>query len=205
MSKTWIVIGDSIMSFVADGASKQHSLSLIQKECDVMFKNLSSPGATLAATDGLGYNSPQVIDTINRIAGFFDCWDGVIIQAGTNDHAAGKPLSEMCDSARRILSHVRAKGKKALVLDPIWRAGENETNCTGNTLHAYRFSLAILALSEFPDCCVHVSRTGTPLDVKSNNYAAAEVAAGTQLHPNAAGHRIMADWIKAAAATACLF
>jgi len=202
MTKTWIVIGDSIMSFVADGASKQHALTLIQKECDVIFKNLSSPGATLAATDGTGFNSEQVIETINRIAGFFDRWDGVIIQAGTNDHAAGKPLAEMCDSMRRILNHVRASGKKALVLDPIWRAGENTPNALGLTLPNYRMCIAIVAKNEYPDCCTFVSRTGTPLDLASNNFAAAEVAAGIQLHPNAAGHRNMADWIKAAAAAA---
>lgn len=205
MSKTWIVIGDSIMSFVADGVSRQHALTLVQNERDVIFKNIGSPGATMGATDGTGFNSDQVLDTINRISGFFGSWDGVIVQAGTNDHAAGKSLDDVSNSLRRILGHVRAKGKKALVLDLIWRAGENDQNSTGNNLHMYRLCMAIVAKYEFPDCCTFISRTGTPLDVQSDNYAAAEVAAGKQLHPNATGHRIMADWIKTAAATAGYF
>lgn len=205
MTKTWIVIGDSIMTFVADGTSSQHCLSLIQNECDVVIKNISNPGASYAAADYFGFNSPQVIDTINRISGFFSYWDGVILQAGTNDFAGGEPLQEMCDSMRRILNHVRASGKKALVLDPIWRAGENTPNALGLTMPNYRMSIAIVAKIEYQDCCTFVSRTGTPLDLASNNFAAAEVAAGIQLHPNAAGHRNMADWIKAAAAAAGYF
>lgn len=49
------------------------------------------------------------------------------------------------------------------------------------------------------------AREGSGLDVVSNNYSAAEVAADTRLHPNAAGHRLFANWIKAEAAAAGYF
>lgn len=206
-TKTCVLIGDSIMSAVSDGSSNQLALSLVQNERDVIIRNIASPGASLAATDYTGYNSTQILDTLNRIGGMFSAYNCVIIQAGTNDFGRSANWTDTVTSLRRILTHSRAMSKKVMVLDPIWRANEDVLNSAGGNLNTYRYMTYLVCSQEFSDICHFASRLNTPMGTSagSANYSAAEVAAGTQLHPNVAGHRYLADWIKAEAAAAGLF
>lgn len=205
-TKTWIVVGDSIMSYVADGAAAQHALALVQAERGVYIKNISSPGAALGVKDHTGFNTPTTAETIKAISGFFGYYEGIIVQAATNDYGRSIPVNDTLDGLRRILDTAQASGKKVLLLDPIWRAGEGSPNALGWTLDTYRFWMATVC-NQYAGTCRWASRANTVMGTASGAsfYSAAEVAAGTQLHPNAAGQRHLADWIKAEAAAAGYF
>lgn len=127
-SKTWIVIGDSIMSYTADGTSNQHALTLVHGERSIFIRNISSPGAALGAKDATGFNTQATVETLKTLSGFFGYYDGIIVQAGTNDYGRSISVNDTLDGLRRILDTAKAHGKKVLILDPIWRAGEEAPN-----------------------------------------------------------------------------
>src|SRR5262249_38649 len=123
--KTWIVVGDSIMSKAADGQAKDFVLHLITGERNVLFRNISSPGASLGSKDFTGFNNPSTIATFDEICGALSYCDGILIQAGANDFHASIDITETEASIRRILAYVRSHGKKAIVTDLFWFAKEN--------------------------------------------------------------------------------
>lgn len=206
-TKTCVLIGDSIMSGVADGTSGQHALTLIQAERDVMIRNLSSPGASLAATDATGFNYAGITESLDHIGGVFGAVNCIIIQAITNDYGRSASWNAVNSSLGRILEYAKAKGKKVLVLDPIWRADEGIVNSAGMTLYDYRVRLSIVCSVGYADVCRFASRSNTVLGSSAGSayYSAYEIAQGKQLHPNAAGHRLLATWIETEAAAAGLF
>lgn len=205
-TKTWIVIGDSIVSTIPQGTSKDLALSLVSNERDVIFKSLASPGAALGLTDNTGFYNTSTLNTINQLHGFWSAYDGIIIQAGTNDFGRNVPWTDTANSTKAIIAKAKAHGKKVLVLDPIWRAGEDTPNALGNTLNTYRFFMATECMNE-PTVCTYAHRENTILGTSAGSalYDSAEVAPGTQLHPNVAGHRKLANWIKLEAAAAGFF
>ena len=203
--QTWIVIGDSIMSGVAKGTSKQHALNLIAAEKDIYFTNLSSPGSSLGHTDKTGFNSTRTTGAIDLLYGYWARYDGVIIQAGTNDYARAVPVADTMASMRRILDKVTADGKKAIVLDPIYRDGEDLANSTGSVLNAYRYFMWHVCENEYSSRCHFAHRGNTVMGAFNNYYDSSEVAANNRVHPNAIGHRKLADWIKLEAAAAGYF
>lgn len=205
--KTWIVVGDSIMSEASNGDAQDMATFLIQSEKDVSIRNISSPGAALGAKDFTGYNSDQFVAELARIGGAWSAYHGIIVQAGTNDYGRSIPWADTVEGLRRILSHAKAMNKKVIVLDPIWRAGEDTPNSVGNTLNTYRYFMYLVCVNEYAGTCHFASRMNTIMGTASGAsfYKASEVAADTQLHPNVAGHRYLADWIKAEAAAAGYF
>lgn len=212
-SQTWIVIGDSIMSSVAQGTASQHALHLVAAERDVIFKNIASPGASLGSTDTTGFNSSYTDSAISQIGGMYSWYNGVLIQAGTNDFGRNVSVAETISSMRRILTKVQADDRKALVLDPIYRDGENipnslnEAACgvNGNTLNCYRYFIAYVCEQEFSAICKFAARGDTVMGSLTNNYDSTEVAQNKRLHPNPTGHRKLADWIKAKGAAVGYF
>lgn len=205
-TKTWVVIGDSILSSVPQGTAAQLALHLVSAERNVIFKNISSPAAALGITDNSGFNSANTTATLNQIAGYFAAVDGILVQAGTNDFSRNVLWEDTVASLRRILNWAKALNKKVLVLDPIWRADENVPNGANYSLNTYRFFMATVT-AEYPGIAFFAHRENTPMgtSVSAANYDATEVATNKQLHPNVAGHRQLADWIKAEAATAGFF
>lgn len=203
--QTWIVIGDSIMSDVPQGTSAQHSLHLVAAEKNVMFKSLASPGSSLGHTDKTGFNSDRATAAIDLISGSWGWYNGVLIQAGTNDFGRNVPWEDTVTSMRRILERVRIDGKKALVLDPIYRDGEDTPNALGNVLNTYRYFMWHVCTQEYADVCRFANRTNSVMGTLNNNYDSAEVVQTKRLHPNAIGHRKLADWIKLEAAAAGYF
>lgn len=204
-SQTWIVIGDSIMSDIYATPASASTVHLLQAERDVMIRNISSPGAALGKADASGYNEPGVVDTISRIGGLFGWYNGVIIQAGTNDFGRNVHWGDTVTAMRRILDKIRLDNKRAIVLDPIYRDGETVANALGYNLDTYRYFMFLVCATEYPDVCHFAHRAHTDMGSFNNNYASSEVASGMRLHPNAAGHRKLANWIKAEAATAGFF
>lgn len=212
-SQVWIVIGDSIMSDVPQGNMAQHSLHLLAAENDIVVRNISSPGSSLGSTDKTGFNSERINSAIDLMSGTWGWYNGVIVQAGTNDFGRGISVTETINSLRRILSRVQADGKKALVLDPIYRDGEGVPNAVNdaicpsgqNTLNCYRFYMSYVCQQEFGSICRFAPRGNTVMGAWNNNYESTEVAQNKRLHPNATGHRKIADWIKAEAAAAGYF
>lgn len=210
---TWIVIGDSIGSFVAQGTPNQHFLKLVANERNISIRNLSSPGASLGSSDNTGFNSATTINAIAQISGAWGYYSGVIVQAGTNDFKRGISVDKTIEGLRRILAKVRADGRKAVVMDPIYRDGEeisnglNDSLCVniGNTLNCYRFYMRTVCESEYADVCRFALRSGSVMGVFNNNYDSSEVSTNTRTHPNATGHRALADWLKAEAAAAGFF
>lgn len=192
-----IVIADSIGSNIAQGQASQHFLSLVQNERDVLFRVIGSPGSSLGNTDKTGFNSQRTVDAIDLVGGYWGWYTRVIIQAGTNDFGRNVPWEDTVTSLRRILDKVRADGKKASVLDPIYRDGENVPNALGNTLNTYRYFMAIVCQQEYGDICQFVPRSTGGMGTLNNNYDSNEVAQGKRLHPNVTGNRKMADWLKA--------
>jgi lysophospholipase L1-like esterase len=129
------------------------------------------------------------------------------VQAGTNDFGRAVPWEDTVASLRRILSYANATGKKVLVLEPIWRANENTPNSLGHTLNTYRFMIASVCKDEYPKICHFAPRGKTIMGTKSGAayFDSTEISQGKQLHPNAMGHRKLADWIKSEAAAAKFF
>lgn len=212
---TCILFGDSIGSTVAQGTANQHFLHLLTAERNVFFRSVASPGATLGHSDYTGFNSQRAVEIINQVRGLYGWYGCVIIQAGTNDFGRDDPVSvtKTVESLRRILAKVRADGRKALVMEPIYRDGENTPNsvndalcgATGNTLNCYRYFMGVVCQQEYGDVCHFAKRSNTPMGALNNNYSSVEVMNQERLHPNAVGHRKMADWIKAEAAAAGIF
>lgn len=206
--QTCLVVGDSIMSSVSDGNAQQMATYLIQSERNVSIRNLSSPGAALGAKDLTGYNSSTFIAELSRIGGAWSAYNCIIVQAGTNDYGRSIPWGDTVTGLIGILDHAKALGKKVLVLDPIWRSGEDTPNSIGNTLNTYRyFMFLVCADAKYQSMCHFAHRENTIMGTTSGAsfYSAEEVSLGKQLHPNVAGHRYLADWIKAEAASAGYF
>ena len=202
--KTYVVIGDSIMSFVGDGEAKDHSITIVSIERNVMMKNISSPGITLGLHNAFGYNTATTPAILNQLSGAFSYVDGIIIQAGVNDFNGNVPWDDDASSLTAIINWAQAKGKKVLMLDLIWTWNENTPNAIGMTLYDYRVRRAILCGAK-PDTCIFAARPAVFDAPSTTLFTASETAAGKQLHPNVAGQRAMADWIESAAASAGLF
>jgi hypothetical protein len=206
-SKAVVVIGDSIMSQnVPQGVAKQHALAIVTQERDVTFKNLSSPGTSLGNNDKTGFLPATTVSTLNQLGGYYGAVDSIIIQAGTNDFTRNVPWADSYNSTVQILNWAQANGKKVLVLDMIWRAGEDTPNALGNTLNTYRY-FQLVACNAYPTTCYFGHRENSILGTSAGaaNYDATEVATGTQVHPNVAGHRILATWLELEAAAFGLF
>lgn len=202
--KTYVVIGDSIMSLVGDGQSKDHALTLVASERDVMFKNISSPGASLGGVPPFGFNSALVTSELTSLLGVLDYFDGIIVQAGVNDFSGNMPWSTNAESLNRILDYARAHNKKVLMLDLLWMWNEANPNSTGWILLNYRIARSMVCAS-YPDVCVFAPRPAEFDRPSTTLFAAADVDAGKQLHPNVIGHRIYANWLASVAASAGLF
>lgn len=212
--KTWIVLGTSISSLVAQGTPNQQYLQLVESERNISIRNLSSPGASLGSTDKTGYNNATTLNIITQISGAWGYYSGVIVEGGgTNDFKRGISVNNTIQGLRGILAKVRADNRKAIVMDAIYRDGENTPNgladslClnTGNTLGCYRYYIRVVCVNEYPDVCHFASRDDTIMGAFNNNYDSSEVANSTRTHPNAVGNRHLADWLKAKAAAAGLF
>lgn len=207
---TCALVGDSI-SHGFGVAPQSRFAHLLQVENDLIIKDLSSPGLTLGLAPPFGFNSDAIKGQLSTLKGFFNAIDCVIVQAGTNDFggnaSAGAPLESTMASLARITQWSRANGKKVLVLDPIWRADENAINTHGRPLADYRYGLLVVCAVQNSDVCTFINRSSSGIDsaASSGDFLSGEVALGKQLHPNAAGHRKMANWIRSGAAAAGIF
>ena len=205
--QTWIVIGDSIMSKAADGQAENLALHLIAAERNIAFKNIAAPGNSLGASNHTGYNNPSTLGALGIIGGMYSAYNGIIIQAGTNDFGLSIPWENTANSLRNILTHARGMQKKVIVMEPIWRSNQHVPNALGYNLDVYRFFMYLVCREEYPDICHYARKENSLLGTSAGYmlYQNSEVSSGTQLHPNVAGHRVMADWINAEAATAGFF
>ena len=201
----WPVIHDSILDGPAQGTESQNALHLVAAERNVAFKRIGAGGNALGATDASGFNQDSITDTLDRIGGYFSAYKGVVIQAATNDFGRSIPWEDTVTSLRRILAHCRANGKRALVMDAIYRDNENVPNDLGHRLGMYRFMIAVVCKTEYPDISYFASRSGTVFDKVGNYYDSKEIALGNRLHLNPTGHRNWANWLKASAAAAGYF
>ena len=206
MSQTWVVIGDSIMSGVQGGVASQHCLHLLAAEKDIVFKNISVPVQALGATGGSGFNNAYMVDQLTNLDGYYGAaFNGIIVQAGTNDHGRNINWGDTYNSLVRILNYARAHGKKVIVLDPIWKETELVANASGWDLNTYRFFMSYAA-SQYTDCAWFAHRENTPLGQVATAPPYFDPAeAPNRTHPVATGHRKLADWIKAEAASAGYF
>lgn len=206
---TCILIGDSIDSFVADGRASDLTPYLVAAERNVVIRNLSSPGATLGRADNTGFNNEAVIATMDGICGSFRYCDCVIITAGTNDF--NNPAIQWMDverSVTRILDWVAQTGRptRVLMLDLIWRSNfeDGAVNHMGMTWRQFREARAALC-TERPRVCAYAPRPTAFDAARPELFGMDEQSSGALLHPNAAGHRLRANWMIAAAEGAGLF
>lgn len=206
-NRTWIAISDSIGSGVPQGQSWQHAFSLVSAERNIYIRNLSSPGSSLGDTRQGGFNNPNTAAAINMIAGANSAYCCVLVMAGLNDWGSSVPWQNTATSLRFILQKVRNEGKKAMVMSPIWNYREGIANADGLTLSDYRIVLANVCIGEFPDVCHFAKKSNTIMgsSAAAPYFDANEVAEGKQTHPNAQGHRYLADWIIQEGASAGLF
>lgn len=208
--KTFLLFGDSIMSGVYPdvvggeaGAAYSLATHLVQQERNVIIKNMSSPGHAIG---GAQHSFANGVELMREFGGMFSAYDGVIIQAGTNDFGRGIPIADTLASLTAILQEAQLGGRKVLVMDSLWRWNEATPNSQGYTLGAYRWNVAITC-NQYPDVAHFASRTGSVFDNSSAStlFSADEVAAGHELHLNTAGHRAYADWMIQRAAGFGLF
>ncbi len=207
--QTWIIMGDSIMSAVSpskvdgpSGLSSQMTANLLMNEKNISVRNISSPGNSIGHSDSTGFgNTVSVTQSLDRIAGFFSFYNGIIIQAGTNDFGRSVSLSTFNKSLEGILSYAQSRNKKVLLMEPIWRRNESVKNQQGLTLNDYSKSMRTLC-TKYSSYCHFAERTNSKLGT-SNSYVyfdANEIKAKGELHLNASGHRAYTDWIKLEAA-----
>lgn len=197
---TCALVGDSISH--GFGVTPQSRFAhLLQVENALSIKDLSSPGAALGLAPPFGFNSDAINGQLSTLLGFFNAIDCVIVQAGTNDYGGsaspGTPLESTMASLTRITAWARANGKKVLVLEPIWRAGETANNGQGRTLDHYRYGLYVVCVTQNSDVCIFAPKEGSSMgtSLAAAHYLPAEVSNNKQLHPNVTGHRKLADWI----------
>jgi len=204
-SKTVVVIGDSLMSGVAGGVAASHALHLIASERDVFFKNLSVPVQALGAVGGSGFNNSYMTDQLDNLNGFYGAaFTTIILQACTNDHGRNINWGDTYNAAVRILDYARAKAKKVLVLDAIWKESELTPNASGWDLNTYRFFIAHAA-SLYPDVAHFAHRENTVVGTAAGMSYFDASEAPNRTHLTTAGQRKYADWIKAEAAAAGFF
>lgn len=210
-AQTWIMLGDSIMSGVSPsvlngpaGTSVQMATHIIERDRNIIIRNLSSPGHSLAATDHTGFGN--IVPSLKNIGGFWSAYNGIIIQAGTNDFSRSSKWEDEVVSLRLILNHAKTMKKKVLMMGIPYRDDWQTLNALGYDLNTYRF-FAYLVCVEFPGTCFYGTMDGqTTLAVRTPSlYDPAEVAQGKALHLNAAGHAEFARWVKAQAAIHNLF
>jgi lysophospholipase L1-like esterase len=201
------LLGDSIAAGSGLPTSQSRFVFLLQAERQVEIRDLSSPGAALGAPGIGGFNNVTTTNQLTALAGMFSYLNCVIIQAGTNDYGRSIPWQDTVTGLTKVLNWARTNNKKVLVLDPIWRAGEEVPNALGHTLNTYRYMNWLTCTSNFADVCSVAHRTNSVMGTAGGamNYQSSEVSTGTQLHPNANGQRIIADWIKTEAAASGLF
>jgi hypothetical protein len=209
-AKTCIMFGDSIMSEVypstvsgPTGKAIELAANRVMLQADVNIRNLSSPGKRLG---GSTYSYTDAVTLMRSVGGFFSYYNCVIVAAGTNDYSGSIPVEESVASLKAIIEEAQVRGKRVLVMDMIWRRGEETPNALGLTLGAYRWNIAITC-GMYPDVCIWGSRTGTVFDNSDASalYSAKEVQEGKELHLNAEGHRRYADWMMLKAAEKSLF
>jgi lysophospholipase L1-like esterase len=207
--QTWIIMGDSIMSAVSpakvdgpSGLSSHMTANLLMNEKNISIRNISSPGNSIGHSDSTGFgNTASVTQSLDRIAGFFSFYNGIIIQAGTNDYGRSVSLSTFNKSLEGILSYAKARNKKVLLMEPIWRRNEGVKNKEGLVLSDYSKAMQSLCY-KYNTICHFAERKNSKLaTINSSGYFDAnEVKAKGELHLNAFGHRAYADWIKLEAA-----
>jgi lysophospholipase L1-like esterase len=204
---TCILLGDSIDSYAVDGRASDIAAHLIEAERNVVIRNLSSPGASLGGGDPYGFNSPNVVETLDRLCGFFRYCDCVIIAAGSNDFGtASVSWAGVEQSVTRILDWAQERRRKVLMLDLIWRANyENGAqNHMGLTWAQFRAARGALC-AERARVCTFTPRPQAFNVATPSLFGADEQQSGGLTHLNAAGHRIRATWIEEAADSAALF
>lgn len=208
-AKTCILFGDSIMSNVSPssiggptGKAMELAANRSQMEADVIIRNLSSPGNSLG---GSTYSFSNGAQLIRQIAGFYNFYDCIIVQAMTNDFGRSVPWQESVASLNAIIQEAARTNKKVMVMDAVYRWNEETPNSLGHTLGVYRWNIAI-ACGMQSNTCIWASRTGTVFDSAAPElYSAQEVEDGKILHLNAEGHRRYADWMMYEAAKNKLF
>jgi lysophospholipase L1-like esterase len=204
---TCILLGDSIDSYAVDGRSSDLAAHLIEAERNVVIRNLSSPGASLGGTGPYGFNSPNVVETLDRLCGFFRYCDCVIIAAGSNDFGTSSVTwANVEQSVTRILDWAQERRRKVLMLDLIWRATyENETpNHMGMRWAQFRTARGALCTAR-ARICTFAPRPQAFNVATPSLFAAEEQQSGGLTHLNAAGHRVRATWIEEAADGAGVF
>lgn len=200
MSQTWVVIGDSISSYVAQGVASQHYLHLLAAEKNIVFKNLSCSMHALGATDNSGFHSDSTRITLEHLDGFYGVGiNGIIVQAGTNDHGRNINWGDTYNSLVRILTFAQSRNKKVLVLDPIWKDQENAANASGWNLNTYRYFMQ-LATNNYPAVARFCHRENSIIGTSAGAGYFDQSETPYRTHLVASGHRVMADWIKAEAA-----
>lgn len=193
---TCALIGDSISDGVGVAIPQNRFAHLLQAENDIVIKDLSSPGAALGALPSNGFNATNIRGQLSALTGMFRQLDCIIIQAGTNDYGGNVPLEDTQSSLTRIIVWARNNGAEVLVLEPIWRANESVPNKQGRPLDHYRYGMYITCFVQNPDVCKFAFRNTTVMGTAAGAAYYAE-GEGGQLHPNDAGHRHLANWIKA--------
>ncbi len=209
-AQTWFLFGDSIMSEVFPstvdgpfGKAMEMAANRIQMERDVNIRNFSSPGKKLG---GDTFSFKDGVTLMKTTGGVFNYYQGVIVQVGTNDYHASVKWQDTVASLIAIIDEAARLKKKVLVMDPIWRRGEESNNALGWTLGSYRWQMA-MTCNKYPGTCFWATRTGTVFDNSGASalYNANEVRDGKELHLNAEGHRRYADWVMKKAAEFKLF
>ena len=209
-AQTWIMLGDSIMSGVSpsvlngpQGTSVQMATHIIERDRNIVIRNLSSPGHSLAATDHTGFGN--IVPSLLNVGGFWSAYNGIIIQAGTNDFSRSSKWEDEVTSLRLIMNHAKALNKKVLMMNIPYRDDQEVPNALGHVLDTYKF-FGYLVCLEYPGTCYYGALDNTTLAVRTPSlYDPAEVAQGKALHLNAAGHAEYARWVKAQAALHNLF
>jgi lysophospholipase L1-like esterase len=207
--QTWIILGDSIMSGVSnstingpDGKAKDLAANIVMNSRNISIRNLSSPGNTIGSKDHTGFGDVLATSAaLNMVGGYWTAFDGIIIQAGTNDFGRDLHWAETVHSLRNIMGYSRAMHKKVMIMEPIWRFNQDQPNKKGFTLDTYRFFMYLVCVQENPDICRYADRTLSGLaDANSRKYFGAnEQASSLELHLNAEGQKKYAEWIMSSA------
>ncbi len=179
---TVLLIGDSIFWGMGAGGGRYRVSFQLQRELkDAFVFDYSAPGATMA-----WFFSPSP-GCVEFYGGINKKLDVAVIGLGLNDWVLGVPLEYFSAKYEQFLQGIQTTIPNIACVPPLWTSREGRLNKVGATIADYRAA---------------ISKICTQRNLKRYFWNGLEAVPADRrfflddLHPNRAGHRRYAKWLR---------